>query len=44
MVRVSMVSKNNLSDFFKTLLLKVLASLTATLVIWLMKMFVSVIG
>ena len=35
--------RDGLHDFFRALLLKVLASLTATLVIWLMKALMSLV-
>lgn len=44
MVRVSMSRNASLEEFFKSLLLKVLASLTATFVIWAMKMILSFVG
>ena len=42
MVRVDLMN-DSLNGFFKTLLLKVLASVTATFIIWLMKMLVEII-
>lgn len=42
MVEVDLVRKG-LQDFFRSLLLKVLASLTATLVIWLMRLFIKIV-
>ena len=44
MVRLEMSRKAGMQDFFKSLLLKVLASLTATFVIWAMKMILSFVG
>lgn len=42
MVEVDLVRKG-LQDFFRSLLLKVLASLTATLVVWLMRLFIKIV-
>lgn len=42
MVEVDLV-RNGLQDFFRSLLLKVLASLTATFVIWLMRLFINIV-
>jgi len=42
MVEVDLVRKG-MQDFFRSLLLKVLASLTATFVIWMMRIFINFI-
>ena len=43
-VRVNMSRNAGLEEFFRSLALKVLASLTATLVIWAMKMILNFVG